>query len=247
MSIILFLMISGLLFLFLPVQLTLSGSHREGEETSARIGLGALAGLLGLRADYRGENLRLGPTIFGFLLFSFGSGNKKKKDAGEVEEEASEDGEDEEEDALDEDVEEVLSLWGRVEEFRNKIGELKSHSRRLKRPVWCFLKRLVSGFRFRWVSCDVLFGLSDPATTGQVYGYAMAFSNVLGPGARLNFSPDFVSSRVEGSLGLKVWIIPYRIVWAVVCLATRAGGAWVGHKLDLRKIRRMTVKARAAS
>jgi hypothetical protein len=237
-SVILFLLILGLLFLFLPLQLTLSGSHRADEETEARIGLGAWVGLFGLQADYRSQGLRLGPTLIGYLLFSFGVGGKKKEKKVAEEEDLE---------AEEELEEEGLSWRERLEEARNKFRMFQSYYRRLKRPVRRFLKRLLSGFKFRWISCDVLFGLSDPAATGQAYGYAIALANVLGPRARLKFSPDFVSPRVEGAFGFRIWIFPYRILWAIVCLATRAGWAWVAHKLDLRRIRRMTVKARAAS
>ena len=233
MSVILFLPILGLLLLILPLQLTLSGSHRSEVESEARIGLDACVGLFGLRADYRADGLRLGPTLLGYLLFGFGLGGKKKEDEPKK---------------VDSEDEEVPLSWREhLEETRNNFKMLQSYYRRLKRPAWCFLKRLVSGFRFRWITCDILFGLSDPATTGQVCGYATALANVLGPRARLRFSPDFVSSRVEGDFGLRIWIYPYRIVWAVVCLATRAGLAFIAHKLDLRKVRRITVKARAAS
>ena len=115
--------------------------------------------------------------------------------------------------------------------------------RALKPSVRRFFSRLRRGFRLRHLVCRAVFGTGNPATTGRVYGYALAASHVIGRRFQMHIAPDFTRVRLEGEATLEVSVYLYRLLWAVVCLAVR--GAWVWGRDACRQWRRGRAAAKA--
>ncbi len=228
------------LFLFLPIRIGILGRY-EAEEGVFCGWVRFWSGLWGVKVVYGKGTTRVGPMVLGWMPWSLPVGSRQKEDV-----DTPEAGEGEEE----EEAEEVAE--GGPQSFRQKLaeglfvaGRVRSYIRRLKAPVWRFLKRLLRGFRFRRFACRLIYGASDPATTGQVFGYAQAVSNVLGKRAQVNVGADFERERLEGEAEVEVAVYVYRLLWAVLCLIPHIAGAWIADVWTRWRRKRVAVEAGA--
>jgi hypothetical protein len=65
----------------------------------------------------------------------------------------------------------------------------------------------------------MVFGLSDPASTGQLFGLSQAFLGSLGADRiRGELKPDFQRETLQGRLDVGITIKLYRIVAAIITL-----------------------------
>ena len=89
-----------------------------------------------------------------------------------------------------------------------------------RRPAWSFARSLGKAFSVRFLDYNIRFGLSDPASTGQVYGLAQAIVSGLGsPRIQGRLDPDFLNAGMQGTLTLAASLRLYRIVVAAVVSA----------------------------
>lgn len=115
------------------------------------------------------------------------------------------------------------SLWSRWQIVRVQIDRYLDYWQEAWPILARFLKRLTHILGFRYVDIDVTFGASDPAQTGQLFGYVEAVRPLLGKRARLVLTPDFTQSRLEGAGGIEVSFYLFRLFWAVIALVVRGG------------------------
>ncbi len=201
------------LFLFLPIRIGVLG--RFEEEGGVLCGwVRPWSGLWGVRVTCAEGKVHIGPMLWAWTPWRILLRPRKKEVVGT---EAAEAVVEERRPAIRERLAEGLD---RAERVWSRFGPLRA-------PVWRFFKRLLRGFRFRRFVCRVVFGASDPATTGQIFGYAQAVSNVMGPRAQVNVLPDFEQQRLEGEVEVEVSVTLYRLLWAVCCLALRVAGGRV--------------------
>ena len=218
MTVILLLFIAILLLLFLPVRLGGWGQYSP-EAGLLRGWVRPWNGLCGIQVIYEEKRLRLGPMVWRWAPWNFHLKRGKKPVPEPVEPvETAEPAEVEPE-------QETPGLKQRL----FAAGPIWYFFKRLRRSVLRFLMRLIGGFRVRRLSCDVVFGASDPVTTGQVFGYALALSGATGPGVELALAPDFDQERLEGEAEVELAVYLHRILWAVACLACQAGGVGLSY------------------
>lgn len=87
-----------------------------------------------------------------------------------------------------------------------------------------FLRALRKAFRLRRVTCDLVFGTGDPATTGQISGIVYAVRPLLGRRMRIDISPNFLVRTFEAKGALAISVSLARITLAVARLAVTVGG-----------------------
>ena len=213
------------LFFLLPIRVGVWGRYDGGEDGRFRGWVRPWWGALGVGVTYREGKARVGLMVGPWEAFSFRL-RKKERPAAEPEEE---------EEAAEEGEPEVsVPLRQRLEEAVSKAERIWFYARRAKPSVLVFLRRVLRSFRFRRFTADVVFGASDQALTGQMYGYVLAAGHVLGPGLRIHAIPDFGGERLEGEAALHITFHLYLLVWAALCLGFRLGWIWV---LDRRRRR----------
>lgn len=224
MTVILLLFIVIFLLLFLPVRLGVWGRYAP-EACLLRGWARPWNGLCGIQVIYEEKRLHLGPMVWRWAPWNFHLKRGKEPVSEPVE--ATEPAEVEPEP-------EAPGLNQRL----SAAGLIWYFFRRLRRSVLRFLMRLVGGFRVRRLSCDVVFGASDPVTTGQVFGYALALSGATGPRVELALAPDFDQERLEGEAEVELAVYLHRLLWAVACLACRTGGVGVSYYWNLWRRKR---------
>ena len=105
-----------------------------------------------------------------------------------------------------------------------RVRTVRAYVRRYRPPVTRFLGALWRAFRLRRVTCDLVFGTGDPATTGQVSGVVYAIRPLLGPRVRIGLSPDFLRRTFEGRASFSVSVSLARVTVAAVRLGVTVGG-----------------------
>ncbi len=203
------------LFLFLPIRIGVLGRYEE--EGGVLCGwVRPWSGLWGVRVIYKGGRVHIGPMLWAWAPWRILLRPREKEVVGT-----------EVADAEGAAERRRPSIRERLAEGLDRAERVWSYFGPLRAPVWRFLKRLLRGFRFRRFVCRLVFGAPDPATTGQIFGYAQAISNVMSPRAQVNVLPDFEQKRLEGEVEVEVSVTLYRLLWAVFCLVLRVAGAWV--------------------
>jgi len=82
--------------------------------------------------------------------------------------------------------------------------------RTLHRPAITLVKRLVRSISIKELSCNVTFGLSDPADTGMLAGFLYAASGIISrsPVVSIRLNPVFRDQtfgyRARGSIGITI-------------------------------------------
>lgn len=230
------LLVFGVLLLFLPLRLGFSGRYYGIADAAFRVRLRPWVGLWGVQAVYGPEGLQVGPMLGPWVPVRFTLGGKERVEAApEVDEEATEGEEGEEE--------EKPSLWEWAGDVRERISLARAYIGRLKGPLRRFAGRVWRAVQLRRFSGAVTFGAFDPATTGRLYGYSLAFLGVLGAGDRMRITPDFERGRLEGAVEVVLWVYLYRLVWASGCLAVRFAGAWLAEVWAGWRARRVAARA----
>ena len=221
----LFLFLTFLLLLYLPVRIGIVGGH-DGVAGEFRGWLRPWSGALGIQIRFADGALWVAPMVGGWapLGHTFSTDrkpavpvrDKRKKGEGKKGREGDE---------KEAKKKEKQPAAHRLQEMLATAERVWFYVRELKPSVRRFLRRLRRGFRLRHLVCRAVFGTGDPATTGRVYGYALAASRVIDRRFQLHVAPDFTRARLEGEAALEVSVYLYRLLWAVGCLAAR--GAWV--------------------
>ncbi|MDP6776375.1 MAG: DUF2953 domain-containing protein [Candidatus Latescibacteria bacterium] len=266
MIIVAFLVLVPLLFVLLPIRICGSGRYEDGVATFWGW-VRPWAGLVGVRISYTEGQLRAGLMLLGWVPLSFdlrrsgegtseGDGESIQSDPvepakpgpeaagpGEADTRKPEEAQSEQADGAE--VEPGTPLRERAAGTRELIGRIRLYARKLRGPVLRFLGRMLHVVRLRRVACRLTVGAPDPATTGKIFGYALAIQNVLGERADLQVTPDFERVRLEGRLRLEAVVYLYRLLWAVVCIATRAALAWLADVWVRKRRRRKTVRSPA--
>ncbi len=210
-----------LLLLFLPIRV--GGWARCTAETGLVRGwVRPWNGLCGIQVVYAEKRLRVGPTVWRWAPWSF----LLKRDKRPVSAPEAPAGPGPERPDPKERRSAARLSWSFLKELR--------------RSTLPFVMRIVRGLRIRRLSCDVVFGASDPVTTGQLFGYTQALSGAAGPRVDLALVPDFDQERLEGEAEVELTVYAHRIVWAVACLACRAGGVGVSYYWNAWRERRRT-------
>ena len=115
------------------------------------------------------------------------------------------------------------SFWSRWQKLRVQLNRYLDYWQEAWPILKRFLKRLMRIFGFRYVDLDVTFGASDPAQTGQLFGYMEAVRPMLGKRASLILTPDFTQSRLDGAGGIEISFYLSRLLWALFALIVRGG------------------------
>ena len=204
------------LIVLAPVRLRARGHNGSGRGPILEIRLRPWIGLVGIRLFCADGGWRVGAllgwwTVWAAPLREGKSRKKKKRGHGAR-------------DKAEGDVSTVFSA--RVERFVRTVQRLRTLSLPLRRSALRFLK----GFRLRRIKCKVTFGASDPATTGQIYGYFMAVSSLVGATGSVDVTPDFKTRRLDGEARVEIRIYPHRLLSASVYLGWRVALAWFSER-----------------
>ncbi len=80
------------------------------------------------------------------------------------------------------------------------------------KPGLRFLKVAPRYLRLRGGTVELAFGTGDPAITGKLFGWLCALRPML-PRIRIYARPVFLERSFCGRAGVRLWILPYRLVW----------------------------------
>jgi hypothetical protein len=122
-----------------------------------------------------------------------------------------------------------MSIKGKKGEEEKRKLELKriGETFRLLRESSPHLTDLLRAFErsvsVRGLSCEILFGLNDPADTAATSGYLWSLMSVVNasPKCHLAVRPDFLSERLDGSIAVELKVRLLRIVAAFVRALTK--------------------------
>ena len=213
------------LFLLLPVQIVLRASRPSaGDATNLTVRSGFLAGLGGLQLRVEASRQYLSPCFgghsIGFLTFPIGSRKADRQPASEPPpaNDVSMDAEKTEEKPC------VTPL----------IQKLRWGVYTLAKPGWsylCSLRRIVGGLK---LDLRARIGLSDPAQTGRLYGYASTLDALLGRRIRLRIAPNFTAPEVSGILDLRFRLHLGLLLGLTVLVAGRIVVRWLLHWFSAR-------------
>ena len=215
MTILCLLLLALAMIVLPPFRLRARGHNGGGREPALEIRLRPWIGVAGLRLFYADGGWRAG-ALLGFWVVGASplakeEGRKKKRSGGERigEEPADPDG-----------------FPAMVERLARAGVYIKRQWAPLRRTAFRFL----NGFRLRSVKCKVTFGASDPAITGQVFGYSMAATSLIGARAFVDVTPDFTRQRLDGDAELEIRIYPHRLLWAFAWFGWRVGRTWISER-----------------
>ncbi len=220
MDVLFLLLFFCFLIVLAPMRLRVRGESGSRRGPTLDIRLRPWIGLAGIRLSYAGGGWRVGALLGWWTVWaarlSKGEGGKKKRDTGAREK-----------------AEPVVS-----DGFSARIERLVRAGRRLRNlslPVRRTALRLLNGFRLRHIICRITFGASDPAATGQIYGYFMAVSSVVGARGSVDVTPDFQTQRLDGEAQVEVRIYPHRLALASAVFGWRAALAWVSDRRNRKQ------------
>lgn len=101
-------------------------------------------------------------------------------------------------------------------------------------PVfYCFLKDLTRSIRIDQLSCNLTFGLDDPADTAIWSGYLWSLAYAFPFPAVFRLEPYFYGERLEGSIDAE---IRTRLYWAIVAVINAA------RKRPIRRLCKETIR-----
>ncbi len=232
MTILVFLLFAVVLIVLPPARLWARGHFGGGREPALEIRLRPWIGLAGIRLFYAGGGWSVGAllgwwTVWAASLKKEDDRKKKRNSKDRVKKEP--------------DV---------PDGFRTTVERLERFGLYLKRlwlPLRRFASQLLNGFRLRRISCKVAFGASDPATTGQVFGYLMAASSLMGSRGCVDATPDFRRQHLDGEGEVEVWIFPHRLLCASVYIAWRGVLAWFSERRSQKRQQKGVMRAGATS
>lgn len=198
-----------------PFRLRACGHNGGGRGPALEIRLRPWIGLAGFRLFYADGGWRAGALLgwwaVGASPLTKEEGRKKKRSSAE---------------RVGTEPAEPDGLSATVERLARACVYIKRQWAPLRRSAFRFL----NGFRLRRITCQVVFGASDPATTGQVFGYGMAVSSMIGARGFLDVTPDFTRRRLDGDAEVEIWIYPHRLLCAFAGIGWRAGLAWFSER-----------------
>lgn len=198
-----------------PFRLRARGHNGGGRGPALEIRLRPWIGLAGFRLFYADGGWRAGALLgwwaVGASPLTKEEGRKKKRSSAE---------------RVGTEPAEPDGLPATVERLARAGVYIKRQWAPLRRSAFRFL----NGFRLRRITCQVVFGASDPATTGQVFGYGMAVSSMIGARGFLDVTPDFTRRRLDGDAEVEIWIYPHRLLCAFAGIGWRAGLAWFSER-----------------
>lgn len=95
--------------------------------------------------------------------------------------------------------------------------------------LWQKRRKFLNWFRWAWESfsekhlqADLWFGFSDPATTGEVYGYYCVAACALPTDFHLRAHPCFLQRALAGRLAARVSFVPLRVVLSLTAIGLDA-------------------------
>jgi hypothetical protein len=232
MTILFFLLFAVLLIVLPPVRLSAHGHCGEGREPALEIRLRPWIGLAGIRLFHADGGWRVGVLLGWWTVWATAltRGEDRKEQRGARKS--------------------VKKKTDLPDGFRTAVERLERAGLYFKR-LWLPLRRSASqfynGFRLRRISCKVAFGASDPATTGQIFGYFVAASSLIGTGGRVEATPDFKRQRLDGEAKVEIWIYPHRLLCASVYIAWRVGLAWFSERRNRKRLREGVFRAGTTS
>lgn len=198
-----------LLFLFvLPARLIVFVSY-GGRQLLLKCSVRPCFGMVGVRIQYDDGRIRFTLMVGMWTLGSFSFPWIEKKRGNLIDKKLGE-------------KENSWVLQNSLREWLDNLLFVYGFARRFGPSVRLFFKRLVLGIGFQRFICRVVLGLSNPETTGKVFGYALTLSNMLGPRVELEVVPDFDRVQVKGEIELEVSIYFYQVLWAVLCILIKA-------------------------
>lgn len=215
MTMLYLLLFSCVLIVLAPVRLWVRGRNGAGRGPALDVRLRPWIGLAGIRLFYIDDGWRAGVLLGWWTVLAVRLRKRevrKKKQGPRATEKA------------EADVPDGFSAT--VERFVRSGRRLRKLSSPLRRSALRFL----NGFRLRRVKCKLTFGASDPATTGQIYGYVMAASSLVGARGRVDVTPDFKTHRLDGEVQLGIRVYPHRLLLASVHLGWRVALAWYSER-----------------
>ena len=193
-----------LLVLFVALPVFLYAYYERGEEVSmGNVSVHPFAGLLGLRfsagtVESKTELMLLGKSVH-TLRFPRKPAKRLKKEKEKPKPKVTK--------KVAESLLERIALFKRL--FSISI-----------RPALSFLKFLSKAFKVRFFHYDIAFGLGDPASTGQLFGFFQALIGSLGTEkVRGELRPDFQKEMMQGKFNIGVTVKLYRIMAAIIVLA----------------------------
>ncbi len=220
MTMLFFMLLAIVLIVLAPFRLRVRGENSSGRGPTLDIRLRPWIGLAGIRLFFAGGGWRVGALLGGWTVWAAplrsGEGRKKKRVARAK-------------DRAEADVSDGFSA--RVE----RLVRAGRRLRNLSLPVRRSALRLLNGFRLRRIECNVTFGASDPATTGQIYGYFMAASSLAGTTGSVSATPDFESQRLDGEAQVEIRMYPHRLFLASAYVGWRLALAWFSERRNRKQ------------
>lgn len=103
----------------------------------------------------------------------------------------------------------------------------------IRYQILCLLKGLLSAIHVRDLSCDLDYGLTDPADTGILCGYLYTLASVVHSGCRffrysINpwFSEEYLDVRMDGDIRFRVFSLFYPLLRFVFSRKVLSTGWW---------------------
>ena len=231
MTVLCILLLALALIVLAPFRLRARGHSGGGREPALEIRLRPWIGFAGFRLFYADGGWRAGVLLgwwaVGALSLTTEEGRKKKRSGGEPVRKGGE----ADPDGFPETVE--------------RLARAGIYIKRQWTPMRRFAVRILNGFRLRRITCRVVYGASDPAVTGQIFGYSMAASSLVGARGYVDVTPDFTRRRLDGDAEVEIRIYPHRLLWAFACIGWCAGLVWISERRNRKRPEEGMLKAGA--
>jgi hypothetical protein len=115
------------------------------------------------------------------------------------------------------------SLWVRVRVLWVQFVRYLGYWQAARPILFHFFRRLMRILSFRYIDIQAVYGASDPAQTGRLFGYAEAIRPMLGKQCKLVLTPDFTQMRFAGAGAVEISLYLSRLFWAILALGMRGG------------------------
>ena len=201
--------LAAVALLLLPVVVAVAGARRPedgGFDMSAQAA--AWAGLLGVRLRRRDPSWELVPTLAGRAVGPGLRLGRREAEAGMADAPAAE------AQAAPEDAAERaprITAAGLRERLRAQSP--------LARPTLRLVRSLPGAFRLRRMHLDGVVGLSDPETTGRLFGLVHALAPAAPERVVLTLTPDFTNPCLHGRAEVRMHLWLARLL----CMTARFG------------------------
>ena len=203
------------LFLLVPVFVRLEIGRRL-EENWGEVSVGLLAGIIGMRIDFRSRQIVIGPTLFGarWIRINLSERRQKRRPVKPKKPKKK---------PREEPVEK--------EPWRTRLAKIRREIRIWSPPAIAFIRRTIRAFRIRRFACDLEVGTGDPATTGMIVGWVQAIRPFGGKRIQLQMQANFERTMLEGVATIQLAIRLYLIGVAMVTAAFELAKGWLRDRL----------------